>query len=151
MLPRWLWIALGAVLAGAVVVWMVSAAPPPEEPMAVPEREAEGLDRPAARALALDGAAVDQATFGKVSNLDAALRRQRVAVNECLTLARLHDDLGDTIDLSATYVPRDDGRFDVRVTATDLGDITFDRCMNAILEPMSLASDAQGTVALDAR
>jgi len=83
--------------------------------------------------------------------LGRALRAHREDVGQCLGLLRADEEYAELeqVELTATYTVRDDDGFSVAVIAPEVGNVTFDRCINAVLEPLTIASDEEGTATLD--
>lgn len=83
-------------------------------------------------------------------DLQGALKRRNDDVRDCLNLVRLHGTPEDEhVDLSATFTTTEDGRFEVAVTPTNLSDVTFDRCINDVLQNVRVDRAEPDTVRLE--
>ncbi|MEO0600282.1 MAG: hypothetical protein AAF211_02545 [Myxococcota bacterium] len=137
---------LGTALVGAIVLWAFFGEEP-EQPVALESDRTVQLDADDLRRIRRPPLA---SMRFQAKDIRSALAYKRDEVAECAKLVRVHEGRDiEQVQLSVTYTSREDGRYDVDVLAPELGEVTFDRCLNTVLESMTVADDALGTFELD--
>ena len=139
---------LGLALVGSVLIWAFFGAPPePKTPTATSDQRTVRLSAEDARKIGRAPLAIMRHDK-QARDVRVALSRKQRDVDECVELLSMHGDAKDVdeVVLTVSYTAREDGRYDVAVVAQEITDVTFDRCINAVLEGVSVTDDTLGSV-----
>ncbi len=139
---------LGVVLVGAILLWAFFGSAPRTAPPTVTR------DPTAVKLSDEDIRRIGQPPLASLRNqardLRGALRVKHDDIAECAEVVRVQGGQNiDRVELTAQYTERDDGRFTIEVIAPALGEVAFDRCVNAVLEPVVVSDDSVETIELD--
>ncbi|MEN0064532.1 MAG: hypothetical protein AAGA48_20455 [Myxococcota bacterium] len=146
---RWLLVLIGLGVLGTLGLWVFSPREMPSNPNLAPVGDDVRRER---AQVASKPERVDQMVtrLNRARDLESALSIRSREIEGCFELARLHDGttFGESIELVASYTPTDEGLWTAQVTAPELSAVTFDRCLNNLIEPILLNEDRPATLVL---